>query len=151
MTTELVGLLDRIGQLADQLRGTQAVLDVETEAKLVALKELAAAREKIAELERENARNLNTYAEESHKANRNWWLNLETGEPIARNVGELLMLAVSELAEAMEGHRKNLMDDKLPHRAMFEVELADCLIRIFDLAGRPPSRSGRRVSGEDGF
>jgi len=45
------------------------------------------------------------------------------------------MLCVSELAEAMEGHRKDLPDDKLPHRSMFEVELADCLIRIFDLAG----------------
>jgi NTP pyrophosphatase (non-canonical NTP hydrolase) len=46
-----------------------------------------------------------------------------------------LMLIVSELAEAMEGHRKNLMDDKLPHRKMQEVEIADAAIRIFDLAG----------------
>ena len=45
------------------------------------------------------------------------------------------MLCVSELSEAMEGHRKNLRDDKLPHRDMFDVELVDCLIRIFDLAG----------------
>ncbi len=45
------------------------------------------------------------------------------------------MLIVSEVAEAMEGHRKNLMDDKLPHRSMLEVELADVLIRIGDLAG----------------
>lgn len=51
------------------------------------------------------------------------------------NVGEKLMLIVSEVAEAMEGHRKNLMDDKLPHRSMVEVELADTVIRIFDLAG----------------
>ncbi len=35
----------------------------------------------------------------------------------------------------MEGHRKDLMDDKLPHRRMVEVELADALIRIFDYAG----------------
>jgi hypothetical protein len=35
----------------------------------------------------------------------------------------------------MEGDRKNLMDDKLPHRPMREVELADAVIRIFDLAG----------------
>jgi hypothetical protein len=35
----------------------------------------------------------------------------------------------------MEGHRKNLADDKLPHRSMFEVELADAIIRIFDMAG----------------
>jgi len=70
-----------------------------------------------------------------HTASLNWWKDIHTGEPIKRNVGELLMLATSELAEAMEGHRKGLMDDKLPHRTMFEVELADCLIRIFDMAG----------------
>jgi hypothetical protein len=46
-----------------------------------------------------------------------------------------LMLIVSELAEAMEGHRKSLSDDHLPHRDMAEVELADAVIRIFDLAG----------------
>ena len=46
-----------------------------------------------------------------------------------------LMLIVSELAEAMEGHRKSLRDDHLPLRDMAEVELADAVIRIFDLAG----------------
>lgn len=65
-----------------------------------------------------------------------WWTNLDNGEPLERNVGEMLMLMVSELSEAMEGHRKNLMDDKLPHRPMVEVELADCIIRIGDFAGR---------------
>jgi NTP pyrophosphatase (non-canonical NTP hydrolase) len=69
-----------------------------------------------------------------HKANEKWWHDLHTGEPKKRNVGEMLMLAVSELSEAMEGHRKDLMDDKLPHRKMFEVELADTCIRIFDMA-----------------
>lgn len=53
-----------------------------------------------------------------------------------RETGTCLMLVVSEVAEAMEGDRKNLMDDHLPHRKMFEVELADAVIRIFDLAGR---------------
>jgi NTP pyrophosphatase (non-canonical NTP hydrolase) len=65
-----------------------------------------------------------------------WWTDLETGQPKERNVGELLMLIVSEVAEGMEGHRKNLMDDKLPHRSMLEVELADAVIRIGDLAGK---------------
>lgn len=51
-----------------------------------------------------------------------------------RNKGELLCLIHSEISEAMEGERKNLMDDKLPHRRMAEVELADALIRIFDYA-----------------
>ncbi len=32
----------------------------------------------------------------------------------------------------MEGERKNLMDDKLPHRPMAEVELVDAIIRILD-------------------
>lgn len=50
-------------------------------------------------------------------------------------VAQKLMLIVSEVAEAMEGHRKGLQDDKLPHRPMIEVELADAMIRIADLAG----------------
>lgn len=67
-----------------------------------------------------------------------WWTDIYTGNPILNQkycVGAKLMLIVSEIAEAMEGHRKNLMDDKLPHRKMVEVELADAVIRIFDLAG----------------
>ena len=78
---------------------------------------------------------LNNYAAEVHEANTKWWVDLHTGEPIDRNVGELLMLCTSELSEALEGHRKDLMDDKITTRKMFEVELADCLIRIFDMAG----------------
>ncbi len=50
-------------------------------------------------------------------------------------VSQKLCLTHSEVSEAMEGDRKNLMDDKLPHRKMLEVELADAVIRIFDLAG----------------
>lgn len=67
-----------------------------------------------------------------------WWLDPETGESLAGNpyvIGTKLMLIVSEISEAMEGHRKGLMDDKLPHRLMIEVELADAVIRIGDLAG----------------
>jgi NTP pyrophosphatase (non-canonical NTP hydrolase) len=41
----------------------------------------------------------------------------------------------SELSEALEGVRKGLKDDKLPHRSMEEVELVDCIIRILDYAG----------------
>ncbi len=65
--------------------------------------------------------------------NEKWWKDIRTGEPLARNMGEMLMLVVSEIAEAMEGHRKSLPDDKLPHREMLHVELADACIRIFDI------------------
>lgn len=85
--------------------------------------------------ESEIRKSLNTLARVTHEANKTWWTDIHTGQPKERNVGELLMLAVSELSEALEGHRKNLMDDKLPHRKMFEVELADCLVRIFDMCG----------------
>lgn len=74
-------------------------------------------------------------ARECRTANDTWWKDPKTGELLKRNRGELLMLIVSELAEAMEGHRKNKMDDKLTHFKMFDVELIDALIRIFDLMG----------------
>ena len=77
---------------------------------------------------------INLLAERVHKNNKNWWTNLQTGEPLKRNVGEMLMLVVSEISEAMEGHRKSLMDDHLPNRPMVEVELADALIRILDIS-----------------
>ena len=72
-----------------------------------------------------------------------WWTDLATGESLVskngekpkRNVPEMLCLVHSEISEAMEGHRKNLIDDKLPHRPMLEVELADAVIRICDMAG----------------
>ena len=67
-----------------------------------------------------------------------WWRDPKSGEPTQTNpmcFSQKLMLTVSELSEAMEGDRKGLMDDKLPHRPMREVELADAVIRIFDLAG----------------
>ena len=45
-----------------------------------------------------------------------------------RNIGEALMLVVTELAEAMEGYRHQ--DD-----ANFREELADAFIRLLDLCG----------------
>ena len=79
--------------------------------------------------------NLNNYARLCHEANIRWWEDLKTGKKIKRNKGGLIMLIVSELAEAMEGERKDLPDDKLPHRLVAEVGMVDALIRIFDYAG----------------
>ena len=75
-----------------------------------------------------------------------WWTDLESGTDLAEEarkgtrlgkalVAEKLCLIHSEISEAMEGARKGLQDDKLPHRKMIEVELADAFIRGFDLAG----------------
>jgi NTP pyrophosphatase (non-canonical NTP hydrolase) len=64
-----------------------------------------------------------------------WWTNIHTGERIERNKGELIALMHSELSEALEAIRKDKMDDKLPTRKGEEVELVDCIIRIFDYAG----------------
>lgn len=75
-----------------------------------------------------------------------WWQDVRTGQDFAAEarsasrlgkalVAEKLALIHSEVSEGLEGHRKGLMDDKLPHRPMLEVELADAVIRIADLAG----------------
>lgn len=48
------------------------------------------------------------------------------------SVGERIALIHSELSEALEADRKDLMDDKLPGRTGVEVELADAIIRILD-------------------
>lgn len=50
-------------------------------------------------------------------------------------IGTKVALIQSEASEALEGFRKDKMDDHLPHRKSAEVELADVLIRVFDLAG----------------
>jgi hypothetical protein len=61
-----------------------------------------------------------------------WYRDPVTGEPVTRNFGEVCMLMVTEIGEAVEADRKGLMDDKLPHRDGREVEFADCIIRILD-------------------
>jgi len=62
-----------------------------------------------------------------------WWQNVNIEDPLFTPAK--LCLVHSEISEAMEGDRKNLQDDHLPHRSMLEVELADAVIRIADLAG----------------
>lgn len=66
-----------------------------------------------------------------------WWHDKDTGDLLdqAYQVPIKMALIHSEVSEAMEADRKGLPDDKLPHRPGIEVELADVLHRVFDLAG----------------
>jgi len=76
--------------------------------------------------------NFNQLSKEIFEANVavGWWDDMD------RCIFQTLQLISTEIAEATEGERKNLMDDKLPHRRMGEVELADGLIRTLDFGGR---------------
>lgn len=80
--------------------------------------------------------NLNQLKAEIHTTAKEhgWW----EGGVEARNIGEQIMLMVSELSEAMEEYRKYGMD---PDRHIYfdgtkpeglAVELGDCIIRILD-------------------
>lgn len=51
-----------------------------------------------------------------------------------RNVGEALMLVVSEIAEAHEGTITQWADEKVPEFQEFDVEIGDAMIRVMDLA-----------------
>lgn len=65
--------------------------------------------------------------------NSGWWIGVDVFD---KNViGTKLCLVHSEISEALEGVRKDRIDDHLKNRSQVEVELADAIIRIFDLAG----------------
>lgn len=78
-----------------------------------------------------------------------WWTDLETGEDLhgKRNMYELLALVHSEVSEALEGRRKQLPDDKLPHRPMFRVELIDAIIRLLDILGSEQNAAHEHPAG----
>ena len=59
-----------------------------------------------------------------------WW----DGVDVDAATPTKLVLIHGEISESMEGFRKGLMDEHIPHRENMEVELADAVIRIFDLA-----------------
>jgi len=82
---------------------------------------------------------INAAVDACHKASTDagWW-NDKEGNHLTLNpfaFSNKLALVHSELSEALEADRKDLMDDKLPQFHGRATELADAVIRIFDLAG----------------
>ena len=82
-------------------------------------------------------------SQKTHNANREagWWDDTELvlahveAAKLKYVIPTKLALVHSEISEGLEGFRKGLMDDHLPHRVMLEVELADVVIRVLDIAG----------------
>lgn len=74
--------------------------------------------------------NINKLAQQVHAQTKamGWW----DGDVYVCIYTKLQMIS-TEIAEATEGERQNLMDNHLPHRKMGEVELADALMRTLDL------------------
>ena len=64
-----------------------------------------------------------------------WWTDIHNGGPKKRNVGELFMLMVTELAEAYDAYVNGTPDDKLPEHPGLGVEMGDLMIRIADFCG----------------
>lgn len=64
------------------------------------------------------------------------------------NFGEKIALIHSELSEALESYRKRGImepDDHCPQHPHVAIELADAIIRCFDLAGRLDLDLGRAL------
>ena len=66
-----------------------------------------------------------------------WWAEYDAMDEVGRKhfIAGKIALVHSEVSEALEGFRKGVKDDHLPDRPMVEVEFADTIIRIMDLAG----------------
>ena len=75
---------------------------------------------------------INEWSEEIHQdcVNVGWWDDPD------RCIYTCIQLVSTEIAEATEGARKDLMDDHLDTFKMEEVELADAVIRLLDLGGK---------------
>lgn len=84
-----------------------------------------------------NRPNHKSLSAEIHQSNvdAGWWTNLETGERLNRNFGEMIALIHSELSECWQGIAAQCPDTHLTKLPMYQVEIADACIRVYDLLG----------------
>jgi len=90
---------------------------------------------------------INQLAQDIHTlaVEKGWWEK-------ERNDGELIALMHSELSEALEWLRNgNKADDKIPQFSGVEAELADCIIRILDMAAARGYRIGEAIIAKHEF
>ncbi len=80
--------------------------------------------------------NLTELSNHFHKISRDagWWRS-DSQTHLHLLIAAKFALIHSEVSEAFEGYRRDAVDEHLPHRQSVEVELADVLIRVFDLTG----------------
>lgn len=76
----------------------------------------------------------------------NW--NARQGFWDCDNTGEKIALMHSELSEALEADRKDLMSDHIADFSGVEEELADCMIRIMDFAGHHNLRLSEAITAK---
>ncbi len=80
-----------------------------------------------------------SFTELANEANKNsaahgFWKPAARTDTVLFKLSRIALMH-SELSECLEGIRKKLPDDHLPHRSMEVCELADTVIRILDYAG----------------
>jgi len=83
---------------------------------------------------------LNQFGSDLHRTSRSkgWWddrdkLSLTDAGRVQVDIG-CMALIVTEIAEAIEGTRKQCQDDHIPQFTAQEAELADAMIRILEFA-----------------